>query len=337
MISKKNDKFSTAKNVANLDEPSSPLEGFAKKVFDQIIKEGVPPIPYYYKIYFLNMLDNESENFKKQVYEFITLEETNELEKDIEIEKKLKQAFKYSKDLLQHTAVLYKNAQFIKDIFKKYKEESIHIANPKMFERIVNSFEEKLNRINNKFNDELSEIKTLYSKNVEILKDIESNSMFDARYGIYNKKFFLKELQKEIKLINKFKHRSSVIVLKIKDEMFEALKSEKSKILLNRSVAKIMLKTSRRTDIVAHLGDGNFAMLLKHTDRVGACKTVERLSDIISNSAIFLEGEEINIKIVSGVVEIILDGEVEVCLARAMEMMEKAEKDDVLYYIYEGK
>jgi diguanylate cyclase (GGDEF)-like protein len=335
MISKKNDKFSTVNSVAQLSEPTTPLEEFAKKVFDKIIEEGVPPIPYYYKIYFLNMLDEQPESFRNQVYEYITLEETNELEKDLEIEKKLKQSFKFSKDLLQHTAVLYKNAQSIKDIFEKYKQETSHIANPKLFERIINVFEDKLDKINDRFNSELNHIKTLYSKNVEILKDIESNSIFDARYGIYNKNFFIKELKKEIKLIEKFKHNSSVVVLKIKDDVFESLKSEKSKVLLNRSVAKIMLKTSRRTDIIAHMEEGVFAMLLKHTDRVGACKTVERLSDIISNSAIFLEGEEINIKIVSGIVEIINEEDVELCLAHALEMMEKAEKDNVLYYLYE--
>jgi diguanylate cyclase (GGDEF)-like protein len=336
MISEKNDKFSTVNVVASLNEPSSPLEEFAKKVFDKLIEENVPPIPYYYKMYFLNMLDEEPESFRNQVYEFITLEETNELEKDLEIEKKLKQSFKYSKELLQHTAVLYKNSQAIKEIFEKYKQETAHIANPKLFERLISTFEEKLKKINEKFENELNQIKQLYSKNVEILKDIESNSVFDARYGIYNKKFFLRELKKEIRLIEKFKHKSSVVTLKIKDSVINSMKSEKSKILLNRSVAKIMLKTSRRTDVIAHLGDGVFAMLLKHTDRIGACKTVERLSDTISNSAIFLEGEEINIQIVSGIVEIVNNEDVELCLSHAIMMMEKAEKEDMLYFVYEG-
>jgi diguanylate cyclase (GGDEF)-like protein len=339
MIDSKEDKFTTHKNgvAADLNESTSPLEIFAKRVFDKLLEENVPPLPYYYNMYFLNMLDKEDSQFRKQVYEMISLEETNELEKDIEMEKKLKQSFKYLKELLQHTAVLYKSSQAIKEIFDKYKKETEYIANPKLFEKLITSFEERLKRINEKLNKELTVIKQLYSKNIEILKDIESNSVFDAKYGIYNKKFFLKELKKEIKLIAKFNHRSSVVTLKIKDSVFENLKSEKSKILLNRSVAKIMLKTSRRTDIVAHLGDGIFAMLLKHTDRIGAGKTIERLSDIISTSAIFLEGEEINIEIVAGIVEMISNEDAEICLSHALEMMEKAQNDDVLYYVYEAK
>ena len=332
-----NSEIEKCSSIADISEPSSQLEKFAKKVFDKLIEENVPPIPYYYKVYFFNMLDEQPVEFRKQVYELISIEETNETEKEIELEKQLKRTFKYTKEILQHTAILYKNSQLVKDLFEKYKKEMEHIANPKMVSKLIKILEEKLNIINSKYEKELSQIKRLYSKSVEILKEIESNSVYDSTYNIYNKKFFLKELEKEAKLIDKFKHKSSLITLKIKDEILNSLKSEKSKILLNRSIAKIMLKTSRRTDIVAHLGDGIFGMLLKHTDRIGACKTVERLADMISNSAIFLEGEEININIVAGIVEIIKVEKSETLLYFALEMMEKAQEDDVLFYVYEGE
>ena len=322
--------------IANISEPTSKLEKFAKNVFDKLIEENVPPIPYYYKVYFFNMLDDEPVEFRKQVYELISLEETNEIEKEIELEKQLKRTFKYTKEILKHTAVLYKNSQLIKELFEKYKKEIEHLANPKMINKLLKNLEEKLNIIDSKYEKDLSQIKRLYSKNIEILKEIEHSSVYDSRYNIYNKNFFLKELEKEAKLIDKFKHKSSLITLKIKDEILDSLESEKLKILLNRSIAKIMQKTSRRTDIVAHLENGIFGMLLKHTDRIGACKTVERLADMISNSAIFLEGKEININIVAGIVEIIQVEEVEKLLSFALDMMEKAQKDDVLYYVYEG-
>ena len=151
----------------------SPLKSFKlqKKVFDKLLEENVPPIPYYYKMYFLNMLDDEPENFRKQIYEFMSLEETNELEKDLEIEKKLKQSFKYSKELLQHTAVLYKSSQSIKDVFEKYKSEASNVANPRLFERLIKTFEERIKLINSKLDNELNQIKKLYAKNIEILKD----------------------------------------------------------------------------------------------------------------------------------------------------------------------
>jgi diguanylate cyclase (GGDEF)-like protein len=115
----------------------------------------------------------------------------------------------------------------------------------------------------------------------------------------------------------------------------EKLNSEKSKIVVNRFISKIMLKTSRRTDIIAHLGDGNFGMLLKHTDRVGAMKTSERLSDTITNSAMFIEGDELEVNISLGIVEIIPEKNEEALLLCATNKLEEAQKEGILYKICE--
>jgi len=337
MLDKIDEKFSSFNPVAELNEPTTAIERFAKKVFDKLIEDGVPPIPYYYKIYFLNMLEEESDELKSQVQEYLSLEgEGNEIEKNLEIEKKLKLSFKYSKELLQHTAALYKNSQVVKELFEKYKQETSRVANPKVFERMLVNLEDKVGKLNKKIDKELDYIKEMYSKNIEILKKIESNSIYDTRYNIYNYNFFIKELEKEMKLIKKFKHKSSVVLLKIRNDVFANLSSEKSKILLNRSVSKIMLETSRRMDIIAHFKNGIFSMLLKHTDLTGACKTVERLSDIISKTTIILEGEEIEVKIVAGVGEIKYTENASEYLDRVLGVMEKAEQEKVLYKIYEG-
>ncbi|NPA88272.1 MAG: diguanylate cyclase [Epsilonproteobacteria bacterium] len=335
-MTEKDSKFSSIE-ARDLNEAVSPLEKFAKKVFDKLIEEGVPPLPYYYRIYFFNMLDDEDINFRKHIYEMIAVEESNENEKDFELERKLKLSFKYSKELLQRTAMIYKNANTIKELLNKYADEISFIASPKALEKTLKQFEAKLETINKKLDLELNEVKKLYSKNIEVLKEIESNSMFDQRYGVYNKKYFLKIVQKEIKLIDKFSHVSSVVTIKIKDEILRQLKNEKNIILANRSVSKIILKTSRRTDTVAHLGEGIFAMLLKNTDRIGASKTIERLSDMISTASVFFEGEEVEIQIVGGVVEIKDKKDAKEYVENAINVMREAEEEGMLYKVYEGE
>ena len=106
---------------------------------------------------------------------------------------------------------------------------------------------------------------------------------------------------------------------------------------INRSVAKIMLKTSRRTDIVAHLGDGMFGMILKHTDRIGAMRTSERLSDTISNSAMFIEGDELEVKIVLGIAEILPEKDDIKLLDCVYNKLEEAEKEGQLYKLCEDE
>ncbi|WP_024790774.1 MULTISPECIES: diguanylate cyclase domain-containing protein [unclassified Lebetimonas] len=330
MLNKQEDKYVT-QNVSNSSNNS--LENFAKRVFDNLISDGVPPIPYYYKVYFFNELDNENEAFRKQVYELISLEESNDLEKDLEFEIKLKNAFKYSKELLNHVALTYKITKKLKELLGLQLKETAHITNNKALIKLINGFQNNLKIIDERLNREVEEIKNLYSQNVEVLKDIESNSVFDARYGIYNKNYFLNEVRKELNLINKFHHTSSLIMVKIQDDILSKLNSEKSRVLINRSLAKIMLKTSRRTDIVATFEENIFSMLLKHTDVIGAQKTVERLSDTLLNTSVFLEGEELTLKIVAGIVELKENRDVERFIFKALNTLKEAESNKELYSI----
>jgi len=317
--------------VKDLNEPMSPIEKFAKKVFNKLIEEGIPPIPSNYTLYFFNMLEDEPKEFKDQVYEILSIEEANDIEKDLELEKKLKISFKYSKEILQRTALLYKLTKQLRELLNDTLKQLAHLASPKIAEKYLKNIENKISKISATMNKELKEIKETYSKNVEIIKEIESNSMFDMVYGVYNAKYFKKMVENEIKLIKKFNHKSSLVALKINENILKNLKREKSLVILNRSIAKILLKTSRRSDIVAHLGNGVFAMLLKHTDTFGAKKTIERLSDIIANSAVFIEGEEIEIKIVASICELKGEKTADEIIEKCIELLKKAQKENKLY------
>ena len=319
--------------VKDLNEPISPLEKFAKKVLDKLIEEGIPPIPSNYALYFFNMLEDEDKEFKKHVYELISLEESEDMDKNLELEKKLKLSFKYSKEILQKTALMYKLTGQLKKVLQDSINQIAHVASPKTVEKYLKSINTKITNISSTMDNELKEIKELYSKNVEIMKDIESNTTFDMIYGVYNAKYFKKLLENEIKLIEKFSHKSSLIAVKVNDKILKEFKLKKSITIVNRSIAKILLKTSRRTDVIAHLGDGIFAMLLKHTDIIGAEKTIERISDIISNSAVFIEGNEIEIKIVGAVCDLKPGMKVEEYFNKCKEALKKAEEENKLMVV----
>jgi PleD family two-component response regulator len=78
-------------------------------------------------------------------------------------------------------------------------------------------------------------------------------------------------------------------------------------------------------------------MLLKHTDRIGAGRTIERIADMIGNAAIFLEGEELELSVVGGITEIKEKKEAEKYLEEALNAMKKAEEENILYSVYEGE
>jgi diguanylate cyclase (GGDEF)-like protein len=323
--------------TANLNEASTELELFAKKVLDKMIEENIYPIPYYYSIYFFNMLEEENENFKKSVMEIIALESNNEIDESLKFEQQLKKSFQYSKKIVKDTAMIYKLSSLLKEKSNYFLKEVDSVASPQAFKNILLNTKKNIDIINKKITQSLEELKEIYAQNLATLKEIEKESIFDSLYGIYNKKYFLSEVEKEIKQIKSLKHISSIIILKIKDNVINQLKNEKSKIIVNKMIAKILLKTSRRTDVVAHLGDGKFAMLLKHTDRIGAMRTSERLSDMIINSAMFIEDKELEIQIAIGISELTINSDKEKTINCIYNKLEEAEKENQLYKICEGE
>jgi diguanylate cyclase (GGDEF)-like protein len=269
--------------------------------------------------------------------EIIALESSNEIDESLKFEQQLKKSFQYSKKIVKDTAMIYKLSSLLKEKSNYFLKEVENVASPQAFKNILLNSKKNIDVINKKINQYLEELKEIYTQNLTTLKEIEKESIFDALYGIYNKKYFLSEVEKEIKQIKSLKHISSIIILKVKDNIMNQLKSEKSKIIVNKMIARILLKTSRRTDIVAHLGDGKFAMLLKHTDRIGAMKTSERLSDMIMNSAMFIEDKELEMQIAIGLSELTINSDKEKTINCIYNKLEEAEKENQLYKICEGE
>ena len=149
---------------SELNEATTEIEKFAKKVFDKLIEENVYPIPYYYSIYFFNMLEDESAEFKKSVMELIELEGQNEFEEDLKFEQKLKKSFKYSKELVQHSAFIYKLSSALKEKNNVFLKEVDNISTPQVFKNLLLNSKKNMELINSKLALSLKNMKELYSE-----------------------------------------------------------------------------------------------------------------------------------------------------------------------------
>ncbi|MEA3523713.1 MAG: GGDEF domain-containing protein, partial [Campylobacterota bacterium] len=147
-------------------------------------------------------------------------------------------------------------------------------------------------------------------------------------YGLYNRRYFVGKLEQEAQLMSEFKHKSSLIAVKLSKEIDSQVNSEKALGLMTRTIARLLLKTSRRSDIIAHYGKGIFMMMLKHTNIDNAKNASERLWELVSSSNFFLAEKEINLKISIGVSEIsnrISVDETIVCTIEAMSLCDDSQ------------
>lgn len=319
-------------DALNMDNPSSDIEIYAKEVLHSLVADNLPPTPNNFSLYFDRLLEEKSENLRKQIHSMLELEESNDDENTILLEQSLKQGFTSVKSILGVTANLYKNMALMTKILEKRKKELGNDPDTKSAKTIVSNLESDVSKLNGILKTQSSKMKEIYDDTAEIVKSVDSETIFDNQYGVYNKRYLMTKVEKEIDLVKEFNHKSSLIMIELSRELRESVKNEKAIVLMTKTIARLLLKTSRRSDIVAHYGNGIFSMLLKHTDIDSAKKASERLCYLVSNSNFFLADREIQLKISIGVVDIDVEHSVQEIVVGAMDGIELAYNDEELDY-----
>jgi diguanylate cyclase len=319
-------------NAAALNDPTSDLEIFAKEVLYALISDNLPPTPNNFALYFDRKLEEKSESLRRQIGSILELEEDNGDEKSIELEKTLKQGFSSVKSILQLSATLYKNMSLMEKILDKRKDELKNTPSLGVASELLSSLSGDVGKLSGILKKQVSHMKTIYDETAAIVKQVENETIFDNQFGVYNKRYLITKLEQERHLIDEFKHKSSLISVKLSQQTVGSIQSEKAHQLMIRTIARLLLKTSRRSDIVAHYGDGVFTMVLKHTDIESAKRASDRLYDLVASSNFFLAEQEIQLRIAIGVNEINSSRSVEETLVCTLDAMESADADPKIHY-----
>lgn len=283
------------------------LDQFARVVLGRLEEEGLPPIPSYYELYFETMLQDKPFDFRKEVAEQLSSQDNGGDDKRALLETKLKEGFTSVKDILQNVSVLYKQVLSVIDTTKKRSIEAKGINNPAAVQNFAVTLSGDAEMLANFLAKQAAIFKELYQKSANIVKEVETESIFDARYGIYNKRYLNNQIDHEQKMIGKYGHNSTLLLASLWSVVENDIGTEKGVSLVNKTMAKLFMKTSRRSDVVAYFGQGIFALLLKHTDVKNATRTAERLYDMMASTNFFLGDKEIELKICSGIAELSKD------------------------------
>ena len=297
-----------ASNDGALDEPITEVENFAKIILDRMRDENIPPTPNNYQLYFDRLLDEESKDFKKHIFEIMELEEASSSSEEqlYQLETKLKEDIGYIKKMLSTISTVYNNFNKMLTISKKREKELDSISNPLAIQNIANSLHKDLSTVLGMSKKQLLELKQLYAKSNTIIQEISAGSIFDQEFsGLYNQKYLISQIDKETKAISQFNHNSTIVFAKLSSKVTKEIVSKKGILLATRTVAKLFLKTSRRSDVIAHYGDGIFAMVLKYTDIENAKRATNRLEDLVTAAHFFFDDKDIELGISIGVAKIL--------------------------------
>jgi len=317
----------------DINSSANEIERFAIFVLKKLINDSLPPTPDNYRIYFEKLLDEKSIDFQKKIQELLEFEESNYSENRVEIEKDVKEIFISINSVIKVVNSIYKNIRLIKQLSIETHNELKENDNPLVIKNSASSFNTKLSQFLSSIDKQIELLQEKYKKAGEIFKNIENSTIFDTRFGVYNKRYFIEQAKKEREKIIKFKHESCIVTLQVKESVLLKLPYQKDKIFLLRVIAKMLLKTSRRNDIISYFGENSFIMLLRHTDLESTKKASIRMHELLTNANIILNDMEVDIDIGIGIALIKKDIEIEESINCALEAMSETGKNKDIYKV----
>lgn len=303
------------------------LNSFSKNVLSKLIEKDMPPLPSNYQIYFEQMLGKESMEFQKKIYTLLEAEEGNN-ERNINFEKNINAAFVNTKEILKCILGIYKNLTIMNEIEKKW------FVGLKRGDTHSDKYIEDISAIQKTIDKQNNELKLLYNKGNTILENINTNKMYDSKFDVYNKRYFIHLVQEELKAVQKFQHTSTILMMTLPTEVSKYLTNDKTALIVMKTIAKLLLKTSRRSDMIGYIGNGIFGMLLKHSDIFSSKKASERLVELLNNTNIFIGDNDINLDIKIGIAKISPNRSAETSLNYSISALRSAQKIPMSYFIY---
>lgn len=315
---------------------SKSLMLFTQRILNKMQKDKVLPTPNNFQIYFETSLENADEEFKTAINNIRQHESSLQSDEHyMQMERDIKESFSSIKQMISSMSLVYKNIAVAKGFIKKHSKELVSTTNNLALKNITSSLDKNMNQFDKMLQTQLNSIKINYDKTINSLKNIEQEAIFDTRYEIYNKRFLLKAIQIEKNAAKKHNHHSSLMTLKVQNELLLSIPRVKDRLALTKNIAKLLQKTSKRSDVIAYYGDGIFAMLMKHTDINSAKLAAQRVSDLIYNSSFFIGDMDIQIDIQMAVTSIDTQSSVEENIVTLLDAMPKSSKNTQKFIVVE--
>ena len=289
---------------------------YGKQVVDRLIKDNIPPTPANFAIYYEKLLEDKPLSQRQNISNVLELEEVEDFDYVSRIEKNINDGFVQIKSMLDVVSNVYTKVNKLRSITKVRKDELAKGNNSKAS---LVSYEEDLSAVTALLTKQQSALKEQYNNIANVIKDFNNESIFDKKYNVYNKKYLLKTIDSEKSNVKNFGHESILLALNVKKSSLSGIRLNRDKELIIKTVGKMILKRSRRSDIITHLQDGIFILILKHTNLEQAQKTIESMEQMISFSNYIVDSESIDIELNFAVTKIVPNKTKEQIIASALE------------------
>jgi len=322
-----------SKNSIDLNQNYDELERFTYKVLENMKMDNVPTTPEFYKIYFQKTLIEEKDcEFRKYVSKINIREEKEESEKILEYEEKIDSISKLNKNILKNIQSTYKKNSYLLKFIKDSKIQSKSLVTPNAIELFFKKLTSTIEHIHKLLQKDMLTIKELYAKNIVVLKEVESNKIFDTNLQVYKKSYFLSKLKKELEISTKLHFKSYLMLIKLDKKTIKNLKTPLNIEKANKFFSKVLQNKFRKNDIIGYLDNGIFGVIFNNLNPKEVQKVAIKFSDILNHSSMYINDEYLELQAVISIIEISGDCYIK-NLNKALDLIDKAYLENIPYLI----
>ena len=309
------------------------LEQFTQKVLAHMKRDRIPTTPEYYKIYFQKILVEESDyEFRKHISKLNKREETEETERILEYEEKIDSIAKLNKQMLKNIQSTYKKNSYLVKFIKESEQQSKTLVTPGAINMFFKKLTSTIEHIHKSLQKDMIVIKELYSKTITLLKNIESTKIFDSKFHVFKKEYFLSKIKKELELSQRLNFKSYLMVMKLDKQTIEILKTPLNIEKANRFFSKVIQKKFRKDDVIGYLDNDVFGVIFSNLNPHDVQKVAVKFSDILNHSSMYIDDEYLELHSVIAIHELRGD-----CYLQntneALELLDKAYNENIPYLI----
>lgn len=307
---------------------SGDLGSFSKEVLRVLESKNIPPLPANYQAFFEQLLNGYDVEFQRKISSLLEADSAED-DRNIIFEKHIHLAFAKTKELLRCTSEIYKSFT-LRDEIQQNILKDLHInAESSHYHRDLQKVQETINA-------QIDQLKAIYQQCNRALENINTSTMYDSKFDVYNKRYFIHLVQQEVALVRKFQHSSTVLMVALPSSVIRYLDNDQIAIVVMKTVAKLLLKTSRRSDMIGYIGNGIFGMLLKHSGIFSSKKASERLIELLKNTNIFIGSNEITLDLNIGIAKISAERNAEDSLNYAISSLRQAQQNKEPYVVHKA-
>lgn len=183
------------------------------------------------------------------------------------------------------------------DFFGVPREDAFFIMLKDLRERI--EIEEKFERTKKEFTEKIRE-RDLYARELQVIRDLYKEklkeievmkeeavrlSYTDDLTGIYNHRFFIEQLTREVERHKRYSTPLSLLMIDI--DYFKHYNDTNGHLAgdqVLKAIAVLIERGVRQTDIVARYGGEEFSAILTNTGKEGALEIAERVRKSVSDA-----------------------------------------------------